>query len=83
MEAATSGIDKMLNQVRVREEHFYFCLLRRTDHNSWIDGNKMNVHLFGKNDSPCSVNFAMKHIASNQKDRAYCLINTWKYEWCH
>ena len=34
MEAATSSIDKMLNQVRVREEHFYFCLLRRTDHNS-------------------------------------------------
>ena len=39
----------------------------------------MNVHLFGKNDSPCCVNFVMKHIAPNQKDRDHCLINTWKY----
>ena len=28
----------------------------------------MKVHLFGKNDSPCCVNFVMKHIAENERD---------------
>ena len=28
----------------------------------------MNVHLFGKNDSPCVANFALKKAGADKKD---------------
>ena len=63
--AVTSDNEQMFHQVRVREEDRDVLLfLWREIPNDYIDDYKMNVHLFGKNDSPCVVNFVIKQIAN-------------------
>ena len=55
--------------MRVREEDRDAPrFLWRDNHNDYIDDYKMNVHLFGKNDSPCVVNFVIKKIAKDKYD---------------
>ena len=50
--------------------------LWRDNHNDYIDDYKMNVHLFGKNDSPCVVNFVIKKIAKDKYDTDTTVTNT-------
>ena len=67
--AVTSDIEQMFHQVRVREEdRDALRFLWRGNPNNYIHGYKMNVHLFGKNDSPCVVNFVIKKIAKDKYD---------------
>ena len=67
--AVTSDIEQMFHQVRVREEDRDVLLfLWREIPNDYIDDYKMNVQLFGKNDSPCVVNFVIKQIANDKYD---------------
>ena len=67
--AVTSNIQQMFHQVRVREEdRDALGFLWRENSNDYIDDYKINVHLFGKNDSPCVVNFVIKKIAKDKYD---------------
>ena len=67
--AVTSDIEQMFHQVRVREEdRDALRFLWRGNPNNYIHDYKMNVHLFGKNDSPCVVNFVIKKIAKDKYD---------------
>ena len=67
--AVTSDIEQMFYQVRVREgDRDALRFLWREDSNNHIDDYKMNVHLFGKNDSPCLVNFVIKQLAKDKYD---------------
>ena len=67
--AVTSDIEQMFHQVRVREEdRDALRFLWRGNPNNYIHGYKMNVHLFGKNDSPCVVNFVIMKIAKDKYD---------------
>ena len=36
----------------------------------------MNVHLFGKNDSPCVANFALKRASKDKKDIIHPSVST-------
>ena len=36
--------------------------------NEVVSDYKMNIHLFGKNDSPCIANFAFKKVGTDKKD---------------
>ena len=42
--------------------------LWRENSNEVVSDYKMNVHLFGKNDSPCVANFALKKAGADKKD---------------
>ena len=67
--AITSNIQQMFHQVRVRgEDRDALRFLWRENSNDYIDDYKINVHLFGKNDSPCVVNFIIKKIAKDKSD---------------
>ena len=67
--AVTSDIEQMFHQVRVREEdRDALRFLWRENANDYIDDYKMNVHLFGKNDSPCVANFFIKQVAKDKCD---------------
>ena len=67
--AVTSDIKPMFYQVRVGEEDRHTLrFLGRENSNDCINDYKMNVHLFGKNDSPCVVNFVIKKIAKDKYD---------------
>ena len=67
--AVTSDIKQMFHQVRVREEdrdalRFFW----QENPNNYMDDYKMNVHLFGKNESPYVVNFAIKQVVKDKYD---------------
>ena len=67
--AVTSDIKPMFHQVRVGEEDQHALrFLGRENPNDCINDYKMNVHLFGKNDSPSVVNFVIKKIAKDKYD---------------
>ena len=67
--AVTSDIKPMFHQVRVGEEDRHALrFLGRENPNDCISDYKMNVHLFGKNDSPSVVNFVIKKIAKDKYD---------------
>ena len=38
------------------------------NHNNYINDYKINIHLFGKIDSPCVVNFVIKQVAKDKYD---------------
>ena len=61
--------EQMFHQVHRREEDGdALRFLWRENPNDYINDYKMNVHLFGKNDSPCLVNFAIIQIAKDKYD---------------
>ena len=65
----TSDIKQMFHQVRAREEdRDALRFLWGENPNGYIDDYKMNVHLFGKNDSPCALNFVIKQVAKDKYD---------------
>ena len=67
--AVTSDIKPMFHQVRVGEEDRHALrFLGWENPNDCINDYKMNVHLFGKNDSPCVVNFVIMKIAKDKYD---------------
>ena len=47
-----NDIEKMFHQIFVKQN----------------DRNYLNVHIFGKNDSPCIANFSLKQWAKGQQD---------------
>ena len=59
----------MFHQVRVREEdRDELQFLWWENPNDYIDDYKMDVHLFGKNDSLCVANFVIKLVAKDKYD---------------
>lgn len=65
----SADIEKMFHQIQVKtEERDCLRFLWRENPNLVIDEYQMNVHLFGKNDSPCIANFSLKKSAKDQQD---------------
>ena len=54
----SANIEKMFHQIFVKQnDRNYLRFLWRDNPNLVIDEYQMNVHIFGKNDSPCITNF--------------------------
>ena len=58
----------MFHQIFVKQnDGNYLRFLWRDNQNLVIDEYQMNVHTFGKNDSPCIANFSLKQCAKDQQ----------------
>ena len=59
----------MFRQIFVKQnERNYLRFLWRGNLSLAIDKYQMNVHIFGKNDSPCIANFSLKQCAKDQQN---------------
>ena len=66
--AVTADIEQMFHQIKVKKSdqdalHFLWGFLKTEK------PHVMTVHLFGKNDSPCCSNYALKQCAKDQLER--------------
>ena len=67
--AVIANIEQMFHQIFVLEkDRDALCFLWRDTPSGKIDDYIMNVHLFGKIDSPCCANWSLKKTALDQKD---------------
>ena len=65
----SGDIEKMFHQIFVKQnDRNYLRFLWRDNPNLVIDEYQMNVHIFGKNDSPCIANLSLKQYAKDQQD---------------
>ena len=66
--AATSDIEQMFHQIRVRntDQDALRFVWRNTEFDN-LDDYAMCVHLFGKLDSPCIANYILKRTATDNK----------------
>ena len=62
-----ADIEKMFHQIFIKQNGSnYLRFLWRDNPNLVIDENQMNVHIFGKKDSPCIANLYLKQCAKHQ-----------------
>ena len=66
--AVIADMEQMFHQIFVLERPRRATFFWRDTPSDKIDGNEMNVHLFGKIDSPCCANWSLKKTALDQKD---------------
>ena len=67
--AVSGDIEQKFHQISVSpKERDALRFLWRENSNKVVSDYKMNVHLFGKNDSPCVANFALKKVGADKKD---------------
>ena len=67
--SVSADIEKMFQQIFVKQnDRNYLRFLWRDNPNLVIDEYQMNVHIFGKNDSPCIANLSLKQYAKDQQD---------------
>ena len=60
----------MYHQVKVlKEKTDYLRFLQRENFNASIDEYIVCVHIFGKVDSPCCANWALKRTATDKKPK--------------
>ena len=65
----SADIEKMFLQIFVTQnERNYLRFLWRDNPSLAIDEYQMNVHIFGKNDTPCIANFSLKQCAKDQQN---------------
>ena len=65
-----ADIEQMFHQIQVKQaDRDAFRFVWRNQANEKIQDYVINVHLFGKVDSPCCANWALKKSASDQKDQ--------------
>lgn len=66
--ALMADIEQMFHQVQVRPaDRDALRVVWRNNNIDKIENYKMNVHIFGKADSPCCGNWAIKKIAIDEK----------------
>ena len=67
--AVSGDIEQMFHQISVSpKDRDSLRFLWRENSNEVVSDYKMIVHLFGKNDSPCVANFALKRAGADKKD---------------
>ena len=67
--AVMSDIEQMFHQILVEnKDRDVLRFLWRDNYIDPIEDYRMNVHLFGKVDSPCIANWAIKKTAADQSD---------------
>ena len=67
--AVSGDIEQMFHQINVSpKDRNALRLFWRENNNGVVSDYKMNVHLFGKNDSLCVANFALKKAGADKKD---------------
>ena len=67
--AVSGDIEQMFHQISVSpKDRDALRFLWRENSNEVVSDYKMIVHLFGKNDSPCVANFALKRAGADKKD---------------
>ena len=67
LHAVTADIEQMFHQVKVPlNDQDALRFLWRNESTKPIDEYAMTVHLFGKNDSPCCANYALKRCAIDE-----------------
>ena len=67
--AVSGDIEQMFHQISVSpKERDALRFLWREKSNEVVSDYKMNVPLFGKSDSPCVANFALKKAGADKKD---------------
>ena len=65
----SADIEKMFHQIFVKQnERNYLRFLWRDNPSLAISEYQMDVHTFGKNDSPCIANFSLKQCAKDQQN---------------
>ena len=65
----SGDIEQIFHQIRVfPKDGDALRFLWRENSNEVVSDYKMNVHLFGNNDSPCGANFALKKAGADKKD---------------
>ena len=65
----SSDIEQMFHQISVSpKDRDALRFPWRKNSNKVVSDYKMNVHLFGKNDSPCVANFPLKKADADKKD---------------
>ena len=65
----SADIENMFHQIFVKQnDRNYLRFLWRDNPNLVIDEYQMNVHIFGKNNSPCIANLSLKQCAKDQQD---------------
>ena len=72
--AVSGDIEQMFHQISVSpKDRDALRFLWRENSNEVVSDYKMIVHLFGKNDSPCVANFALKTVISVLKESGFRL----------
>ena len=72
--AVSGDIEQMFHQISVSpKDRDALRFLWRENSNEVVSDYTMNVHLFGKNDSPCVANFALKTVISVLKESGFRL----------
>ena len=65
----SGDIEQMFHQINVSpEDRDAIRFLWKENSNEVVSDYKINVHLFGKNDSTCVANFALKKAGADKKD---------------
>ena len=70
-----ADIGNMFHQILIKQnDRNYLRFFWRDNQNLVMDEYQMNVHIFGKNDSPCIANFSLKQCAKDQRDEFLKII---------
>ena len=74
--AVSGEIEQMIHQINVSPKDKDALRFLWRENSNEVVSDEMNVHLFGKNDSPCGANFALKKAGADKKDIMHLSVVT-------
>ena len=74
--AVSGEIEQMIHQINVSPKDKDGLRFLWRENSNEVVCDEMNVHLFGKNDSPCGANFALKKAGADKKDIMHLSVVT-------